>query len=74
MSAKQMGDIVNIAATVAKRDSARAQELKNQHYRNAVGLEPFADIDTKNPTEIRKVAGDLIIECLENRAGGQEVR
>ena len=30
MSAKQMGGIVNIAATIAKCDSARAQELKNQ--------------------------------------------
>lgn len=57
MSAKQMGGIVNIAATIAKRDSARAQELKNQGYCDAVGLEPFADIDTKTPTKVWKVAG-----------------
>jgi hypothetical protein len=72
--AKRMGGMVNIAATVAKRDSTRAQELKNQDYRDAIGIEPFADIDTKNPGEVQKVAGDLVIECFENRVGGQEVR
>lgn len=50
----------------AQESAATDINVMNRCFK-AVGLAPFADVDTKDPRAIQKVSGDLVVECQEDR-------
>lgn len=55
----------------AQESAATSIEVMNRYF-GIMGLEPFADIDTKDPSAVQKVAGDIVVECAEGKPAGQK--
>lgn len=54
------------------QDSAAMSIDAMNRYFGLMGLKPFADIDTKDPGAVQKVAGDIVIECIEGKPAEQK--